>query len=136
MSQEELRKSQACKLSGKEIEALSAVGDINGDGEVDINEFLNVMCPGATTVIARLNSQFKSAEDIEELFKKMDLDGDGKITREEMMEYSALNEQEVNAVFDLGDNDRDGAIDLNEFVGVMQTSAPVPYSVSDVYSLI
>jgi len=128
LSQEELRKSQACKLSGKEIEALFAVGDINGDGEVDINEFLNVMCPGATTVIARLNSQFKSAEDIEELFKKMDLDGDGKITREEMMEYSALNEQEVNAVFDLGDNDRDGAIDLNEFVGVMQTSAPVPYS--------
>merc|ERR1719268_293940 len=45
-----------------------------------------------------------------------------------MMEYSALNEQEVNAVFDLGDNDRDGAIDLNEFVGVMQTSAPVPYT--------
>jgi len=128
LSQEELRKSGACKLSGKEIEALFAVGDINGDGEVDINEFLNVMCPGATTVIARLNSQFKTAEDIEELFKKMDLDGDGKITREEMQEYSALNEQEVNAVFELGDNDRDGSIDLKEFVGVMQTSAPVPYT--------
>jgi len=128
LSQEELRKSGACKLSGKEIEALFAVGDINGDGEVDINEFLNVMCPGATTVIARLNSQFKTAEDIEELFKKMDLDGDGKITREEMQEYSALNEQEVNAVFELGDNDRDGSIDLKEFIGVMQTSAPVPYT--------
>jgi len=60
----------------------------------------------------------------------MDLDGDGQITREEMMEYSALNQQEVNAVFDLGDTDRDGSIDLNEFVGVMQTSAPVPYTES------
>jgi len=130
LSQEELRKSAACKLSAKEIEALFAVGDIDGDGEIDINEFLNVMCPGATTVIARINSQFKSVEEIEELFKKMDLDGDGKLTREEMMDFSALNQQEVNAVFDLGDADRDGTIDLQEFIGVMQTSAPVGYSES------
>jgi len=127
LSQEELRKS-GCKFSAKEIEALFAVGDVNGDGEIDINEFINVMCPGATTVIARISAQFKCLEDIQEEFTKMDLDGDGKITREEMMEYSALNQQEVNAVFDLGDTDRDGSIDLNEFVGVMQTSAPVPYT--------
>lgn len=129
LSQEELRKS-GCKFSAKEIEALFAVGDVNGDGEIDINEFINVMCPGATTVIARISAQFKCLEDIQEEFTKMDLDGDGKITREEMMEYSALNQQEVNAVFDLGDTDRDGSIDLNEFVGVMQTSAPVPYTES------
>ena len=36
------------------LKALFAVGDINNDGEIDINEFLNVMCPAATTVIARL----------------------------------------------------------------------------------
>ena len=129
LSQEELRKS-GCKFSAKEIEALFAVGDINGDGEIDINEFINVMCPGATTVITRISSQFKTLEDIQEAFTKMDLDGDGKITRAEMMEYSALNEQEVNAVFDLGDTDRDGTIDLQEFIGVMQTAAPVPYTVS------
>merc|ERR1711915_432805 len=101
LSQEELRKS-GCKFSAKEIEALFAIGDVNGDGEIDIQE----------------------------LITKMDLYGDGKITREEMMEYSSLNEQEVNAVFDLGDADRDNAIDLNEFVAVMQTSAPVPYTQS------
>jgi len=129
LSQEELRKS-GCKFSAKEIEALFAVGDVNGDGEIDINEFINVMCPGATTVIARISAQFKCLEDIQAEFTKMDLDGDGKITREEMMEYSALNQQEVNAVFDLGDTDRDGSIDLDEFVGVMQTSAPVPYTES------
>ena len=38
----------------KEIEALFAVGDINGAGELDINEFINVICPGATTVISRI----------------------------------------------------------------------------------
>merc|ERR1711936_141814 len=39
-----------------------------------------------------------------------------------------FNEQEVDAVFDLGDVDRDGEIDLTEFIGVMQTAAPQAYS--------
>jgi len=39
-----------------------------------------------------------------------------------------FNEQEVDAVFDLGDVDRDGEIDLQEFIGVMQTAAPQAYS--------
>jgi len=127
LSQEELRKS-GCKFSAREIEALFAVGDVNGDGEIDINEFINVMCPGATTVISRISAQFKCLEDIQECFSNMDVDGDGKITCDEMKQYSGLNEQEVNAVFDLGDADRDGAIDFKEFVAVMQTSAPVPYT--------
>ena len=53
LSQEELRKSGS-RFTNKEIEALFAVGDINGDGELDINEFINVICPGATTVISRI----------------------------------------------------------------------------------
>ena len=39
--------------------------------------------------------------------------------------------QEVNAVFELGDADRDGEIDLQEFIAVMTTSSPVPYAVSN-----
>jgi len=126
LSQEELRKS-GTKFSNKEIEALFAVGDINNDGEIDINEFLNVMCPAATTVIARISANFKSKDDIEACFAEMDLNCDGKITRCEMAQHSRLNEQEVAALFELGDADRDGVIDLQEFLGVMTTSSPVPY---------
>jgi len=135
LSQEELRKS-GTKLTGVEIEALFAVGDINSDGELDMNEFINVLCPGATTVISRIASQFSSEKDIIECFNKMDLNHDGKISRCEMMEFSGLNDQEVDAVFDLGDADRDGEIDLTEFIGVMQTSAPVPYKESGSVTLV
>jgi len=115
---------------GAEIEAIFAVGDVNGDGEIDIDEFINVMCPAATTLIARIKGQFKSVEDMEENFKKIDINGDGKISRAEMMEFGSFTEQEVDAVYDLGDADKDGEIDLQEFIGVMQTAVPVPYSES------
>ena len=69
-------------------------------------------------------------EEVEAAFHSMDLDGDGKITQEEMMQFGSLNSQEVKAVFELGDVDRDGAIDLQEFCGVMTSCSPVPYTVS------
>ena len=88
------------------------------------------MCPGATTLIARIKDQFKTVEDMETIFKKMDLNCNGKMTKEEMIKAGNFNEQEVDAVFDLGDVDRDGEIDLQEFIGVMQTAAPQAYSQS------
>ena len=63
-------------------------------------------------------------------FQSIDIDGDGKITKEEMMQWGSLNSQEVNAVFELGDVDRDGSIDITEFCGVMTSCSPVPYTVS------
>ena len=81
-------------------------------------------------LLSSCSSTFKSLDELEIAFHDMDLDGDGKITKEEMMKYGQLNEQEVNAVFELGDIDRDGAIDINEFTGVMTSCSPVPYTVS------
>ena len=86
------------------------------------------MCPAATTLIARIKDQFKTVEDMETIFKKMDLNCNGKLTKQEMIKAGNFNEQEVDAVFDLGDVDCDGEIDLNEFIGVMQTAAPQAYS--------
>ena len=44
------------------------------------------------------SSDFKSVEDMEDTFKKIDIDGDGKITKEEMTQFGSLNDQEVKLV--------------------------------------
>ena len=46
------------------IQALFAIGDVNNDGDIDIHEFINVICPAATTVITRIKTNFNTTEDI------------------------------------------------------------------------
>merc|ERR1719309_266136 len=121
ISQEEMR---ACgnRFNATEIEAIFAIGDINNDGEIDLDEFVGVMCPTASTVVGRLSKTYKNLDEIKQGFKKLDRDNDGSISKAEMS-AAGLSEQEVNAVFALGDTNNDGAIDLEEFIGVMCPSA-------------
>jgi len=126
ISQEEMRK-YGSRMTSKEIEAIFAIGDINNDGEIDINEFINVLCPNASTLIARISKEFKNIESAQAMFHEIDSNSDGKISKSEMEESCTLNEQEINAIFELGDSDNDGEISLKEFLTVMNTSSPVKY---------
>eukprot|EP00088_Acartia_fossae_P012304 TRINITY_DN1633_c0_g1_i1.p1 TRINITY_DN1633_c0_g1~~TRINITY_DN1633_c0_g1_i1.p1 ORF type:complete len:1625 (+),score=462.94 TRINITY_DN1633_c0_g1_i1:438-4877(+) len=121
ISKEEMR---ACggKFNAEEIEAIFAIGDVNNDGEIDLNEFVGVMCPAASTVVARLSKNYKTLEDIKNGFKQLDRNNDGMISKNEMAQ-AGLNEQQVNAIFKLGDSNNDGEIDLEEFITVMCPSA-------------
>merc|ERR1712089_32342 len=85
-------------------------------------EFVGVMSPTASTVVGRLSKTYKNLDEIKQGFKKLDRDNDGSISEAEMS-AAGLSEQEVNAVFALGDTNNDGAIDLEEFIGVMCPSA-------------
>merc|ERR1719187_1188897 len=95
------------KFNNQEIEAIFAIGDINNDGEIDMNEFISVMCPSASTVVSRLSQGFKTLEDIKQGFKKLDANNDGAISKDEMR-GAKFNEQEINAIFKLGDTNNDG----------------------------
>ena len=81
------------------------------------------MCPSAETVIARISSQFSNINDVKKAFLKIDVDKDGKISRSEMAKCGKFNNQEVDAIFILGDVNGDGEIDLEEFIGLMCPSA-------------
>ena len=117
ISKEEMR-SFGNKFNAEEIEAIFAIGDINNDGEIDIDEFVGVMCPTASTVVARVSKNYKSLDDIKNGFRQLDRDGDGQISKVEMAS-AGLNEQQVNAIFKIGDSNNDGQIDLEEFISVM-----------------
>jgi Ca2+-binding EF-hand superfamily protein len=121
------------KFNSQEVEAIFAIGDIDNDGEIDMDEFIAVMCPCAATVVSRLSQSYKTLEEIKNGFRKLDVDGDGEISRSEMAS-AGFNEQEIEAIFKLGDANGDGAIDMDEFIGVMcPSAAAVVFKVSQTF---
>jgi len=121
ISMEEMR---ACgsRFNSQEIEAIFAIGDVDNDGAISLNEFVAVMCPTAATVVGRLSKTYGNLEQIKQGFKKLDKNGDGMISKQEMS-AAGLSQQEVNAIFSIGDTNGDGDIDMDEFIGVMCPSA-------------
>merc|ERR1719474_1558216 len=133
ISMEEMRNCGQ-KFSAKEIDAIFALGDVNNDGEIDVSEFVAVMCPSASTVVARISKGFKTLEDVKQAFKKIDKDGDGNISKKELASCG-LNDQQVEAIFALGDTNGDGQIDLQEFISCMCPSASaVVFKVSKLFN--
>eukprot|EP00493_Phyllostaurus_siculus_P022285 UN22617 len=65
-------------VSESEVEQMIGLVDVNGDGEIDFNEFLQLM---------ENNSAPQNPEDeIKQLFGAFDKDDDGYITEDEIME--------------------------------------------------
>merc|ERR1712013_677303 len=78
--------------------------------------------------MGKVSKLFNSKEKAAEAFKKIDLNGDGQISKDEMRAASLhngtkLNAIEVDSIFSLGDANGDGEIDLDEFLAVMVPSA-------------
>merc|ERR1719394_1907460 len=88
-------------------------------GGIDYQEFISLLVPGASQVVNKLSSNFKSVADIKAAFKRLDVNGDGQICRDELRNGMRLSDADLDIVFALGDLDGDGEISLGEFVRVM-----------------
>ena len=95
------------------------LADTNNDKQIDISEFVALMFPAAKESICNLRKIFRGPKDVEMRFKKWDENGDGKLSFEELKEAAAkdaskfLNEEDVNAIFIVGDKNMDGEIDIH-----------------------
>merc|ERR1712152_132159 len=87
------------------------------------------MLPSCQEALNKFWKCFKTVTNVRDAFKKFDADGDGCISRQEVMQGASsaglkLSSEEVDTLFILGDKDNNGQIDFSEFAEIMIPSAP------------
>merc|ERR1712106_1236849 len=112
--------------SDAEVESLFKKGDKDGDGQIDLQEFIHLMFPNATATLYKLQKSFRNLDEVKASFRKYDTDGDGHISRLELKQVMAnFSEAEVDSIFALGDVDKSGGIDYQEFITLMIADSSV-----------
>jgi calcium-dependent protein kinase len=110
---------EKCQLTPEDFNLAMKLMDTNNNGVIDYTEFIAACmqsygyCP---------DNQLKSA------FEYFDKDGSGKITMEELKDVLCnddlmQDEEEILKIIAEVDLDNDGAIDYNEFIGMMKSNS-------------
>merc|ERR550532_1295289 len=128
ISQQELSsgmRDMRMSFSNEETNAIFAAADINQDGEIAYTEFVSLMIPTAGNALSKFRKSFGNAASAKAAFNKFDINGDAEISYQELKNGvgGGFSENEVNAVFALGDTDQDGSISFLEFAKLMIANA-------------
>ena len=108
------------RMSEKEIKKLIKELDKDGDGTIDVQEFLDKVGKGAKRDV--IHKALVKRSGIRKAFEKYDKDGNGTITRDEFRKvvedkYSAkISKKEVVKLMNEADTNGDGVIDYEEFL--------------------
>lgn len=102
----------------EELEDMIRAVDLNGDGEIDFEEFIGLMR------LRMDERQRDPEEDLRDAFNMFDADRSGYIDRDEvrlLMKKLAqtLTEEEIDAIMEEVDTDGDGEISFEEFRAMM-----------------
>lgn len=92
-----------------ELESIMKIADLNGDGVLSYDELL------VTCVQKKMQAK---EERIWEAFCKLDLDGDGKVSVEELTKVLTHNSQDAKALIAEVDVDGDGNVSYEEFIAM------------------
>merc|ERR1719495_1849222 len=97
-----------------EMDAIMNLGDLNGDGELNLEEFVTMMSPNASATLEKIRQKFNSIDEVKKKFKKIDSDSDGLLSKDELLvsPESKFDEEEIQAIFELGDSNGDNVIDI------------------------
>lgn len=117
-----LLRSLGLKPSGDQVHVLLGNMDANGNGLVEFDELVNVILPDMN------GDALINQEQLLEVFRSFDRDGNGYITAAELAGAMAkmgqpLTYKELREMIKEADADGDGMISFNEFATVMAKSA-------------
>ena len=107
-------------MSDTEINRLLKTFDQNGDGTIDIAEFMEIIEGGSKRDI--IHKALIQRSGIRKSFEKYDTDGNGMITRDEFRKvvedkYQAkLSTGQIEQLMKQADFNKDGRLDYEEFV--------------------
>ena len=99
-------------LTNEEIDSLISIADVDGDGEIGYEEFVQL--------VARMKGG-DSEEDLKKAFRYFDIDKDGVISKGDMKVAMKklgkdFSDNVINQIFEEADDDGDGTVDYDEFV--------------------
>ena len=102
--------------SEEELEDMIAEVDVDGNGEIDFDEFCVMM--------KNMMNSRDSLHDVKLAFEVFDADGDGTISKAELKQALChsgyrITEAEFEEVFNETDTNGDGEIDFEEFVAML-----------------
>lgn len=98
------------------IDEVMKLVDINGDERLDYDEFITA---------AMSHSLLQREETLRVAFRRLDINGDGKLSRQELLDgfkgtgSTGFTPEEIDAFLQRYDKDHSGAIDYDEFVDMM-----------------
>eukprot|EP01084_Bolivina_argentea_P120882 214292_1 len=114
------------QFSKKDVKKMVAAVDIDGNGEIDLDEFIVLLRRKRTGKKATMTSE----QELEMAFKVFDADGGGSIDADELAAIMQqlgenLSAQDIQFMIKAVDKNSDGVIDLDEFKAMMKL-APIP----------
>ncbi|CAI9756120.1 unnamed protein product [Fraxinus pennsylvanica] len=117
-----LLRSLGLKPGGDQVHVLLAKMDSNGNGSIEFNELVDALLPDLNEEVL-LNQ-----EQLLEVFRSFDRDGNGYITTAELAGSMAkmgrpLTYRELTEMMQEADMNGDGVISFNEFASILGKSA-------------
>merc|ERR1719370_2893325 len=96
------------KCSDSEIDIVFALGDLDGDGEISLGEYIRVMSPSTAAALNRFRNTFACIEDVVSAFRIIDSNNDGALNKKELADgMNSFGKEfvasEIESVFSLAD---------------------------------